>query len=117
VVQQPGWTNTGMHGPRHWLPVEKEEREATPKNWCQKPPSTGAVQVPGFGPIKKSDLVLLRAVHKGVLDADHKSAPDISKLTPQQLGHLEAFLDASEDELWLLGLSKLHPPPGLEEVI
>jgi len=116
VVQQPGWTNTAVHRPCHWLAVEKEEKEPTPKTGCQKHPSTGAVQVPGVGPIKKSDLVLLRAVHKGLLDAEHESAPDVSKLTPQQLGHLETFLDASEDELWLLGLSKLRPPPGLEEL-
>jgi len=114
VMQQPGLKNMALPRPRQWLSAEKEETKPASNTWCQKPHSSGNVQVPGLGPVRKSDLVLLRAVHKGQLDENDKSAPDITMLTPQQLGHLEAFLDTSEDELWLLGLSQLCPPPGLE---
>jgi len=121
LMEQQAWTNTAEPVPGHWLPPEKELRESAPNTSCQKLHSNGTVQVPGVGLIKKSDLVLLRAVHKGELDVDDERAPDISMLTPDQLEHLEAFLNTAEDRLWRLGLSLLntaehglrtpHPPP------
>jgi len=57
-----------------------------------------AVLVPGVGKMRRRDLDLLRAVHKGELDVEDDCVPDLSHLNPEQMQNLESFLDSPVDE-------------------
>jgi hypothetical protein len=56
------------------------------------------VLVPGVGKMRQRDLDLLRAVHKGELHVEDDCVPDLSALNPEQMLHLETFLDSPVDE-------------------
>jgi hypothetical protein len=122
-LQPQGQTNIVPQQTQEWLSPE--------------PRKSQFALVPGVGRVRKSDLVLLRAIHKGELDVDDENAPDISVLRPEQLQALEAFFDRAEEkpspfcktlvhesplkepqDSWI---SRLRPevraPPGLEDVI
>jgi len=116
-------TNMVTQWPQGWLsPVPQKLQQAL---------------VPGVGRVRKSDLVLLRAIHKGEFHVDDENAPDMTALSPDQLSALEAFFDRTEEkplpfckslvhetpikeptDHGKLGLRpEMRPPPGLEDVI
>ena len=70
--------------------------------------------VPGVGRMRKSDLVLLRAVHKGELDVDDENAPDMTALSHEQLTALEAFFDTVEEKQSSFCKSLVHETPLTE---
>jgi len=53
------------------------------------------VLVPGVGKMRRRDLDLLRAVHKGEMDAEDNKIPDLSVLSPEQMQNLEIYLDSA----------------------
>jgi len=53
------------------------------------------VMVPGVGKMRRRDLDLLRSVHHGEMDVEDDEIPDLSALSPEQMLHLEAFLDCA----------------------
>jgi len=122
-LQPQGQTNMVTQRPHEWLSPDRQKQQLA--------------LVPGVGRVLKSDLVLLRAIHKGELDVDDENAPDMTVFSPKQLRALEAFFDTAKEQPFPLRESLVHetplkepqdflkssfrqemrPPPGLEDVI